>query len=141
MLVSIASGAAGRAEHLSACRGAATFRSSQKAEVLTHRCLAPSAHQHRECYFVHVAARDLGPCCAGGGTRTHKRSPSPDFESDKDLGMVRDSALRGAFMSLFESLCEMVRDHVRPDRHQNSHQKNMTLKPDKRASRYTVNPS
>src|ERR671921_1443039 len=109
------------ARPLSACRGAAAFRSSQKAEVLTHRCLAPSAHQHRECYFVHVAARDLGPCCAGGGTRTHTRLPSPDFESDKDCGMVRDAALRGAFMSLFASLCGMVRVRVRPDCHQDSH--------------------
>ena len=31
--------------------------------------------------------------CAGGGTRTHTRLPSPDFESGKDCGMVRDAAL------------------------------------------------
>ena len=36
--------------------------------------------------------------------------------------MVSDAALRGAFMSLFASLCVMVRDHVRSDCHQNSHQ-------------------
>ncbi len=36
--------------------------------------------------------------------------------------MVRDAALRGAFMSLFAFLCGIVRDQVRPDCHQNSHQ-------------------
>ncbi len=36
--------------------------------------------------------------------------------------MVRDAALRSAFMSLFASLCGMVRVSVRPDCHQNSHQ-------------------
>jgi hypothetical protein len=36
--------------------------------------------------------------------------------------MVRDAALRGAFMSLLALLCGMLRDQVRPDCHQNSHQ-------------------
>src|SRR5215204_4000304 len=63
-----------------------------------------------------------GLYCAGGGTRTHTRLPSPDFESDKNCGMVCDAALRSAFMSLFASLCGMVRVRVRPDCHQNSHQ-------------------
>jgi hypothetical protein len=36
--------------------------------------------------------------------------------------MVRDAALRGAFMSLFAALCGMLRVRVRPDCHQNSHQ-------------------
>jgi hypothetical protein len=36
--------------------------------------------------------------------------------------MVRDAALRGAFMSPFAFLCGMVRDRVRPDCNQNSHQ-------------------
>src|SRR5215208_3904532 len=58
---------------------------------------------------------------AGGGTRTHTRLPSPDFESDKDCGMARDAALRGAFMSLFAFLCGIVRVLVRPNCHQNSH--------------------
>ena len=37
--------------------------------------------------------------------------------------MVRDAALRSAFMSLFAFLCVMVRVRVRPDCHQISHQK------------------
>jgi len=36
--------------------------------------------------------------------------------------MVRDAALRGAFMHLFAALCGMWRVRVRPDCHQNSHQ-------------------
>jgi len=36
--------------------------------------------------------------------------------------MVRDAALRGAFMSLFASLRGMWRVRVRPDCHQNCHQ-------------------
>ena len=36
--------------------------------------------------------------------------------------MVRDAALRSAFMSLFAFLCGMWRVRVRPDCHQNSHQ-------------------
>src|SRR5215208_6094933 len=59
---------------------------------------------------------------AGGETRTHTRLPSPGFESDKVCAMVRDSALRSAFMSLFAFLCGIVRVLVRPDCHQNSHQ-------------------
>jgi hypothetical protein len=35
--------------------------------------------------------------------------------------MVRDAALRGAFMSPFAFLCGMVRDQVRPDCHQRCH--------------------
>jgi hypothetical protein len=46
--------------------------------------------------------------CAGGGTRTHKRSPSPDFESDKDCGIVCGAALGSAFMGLFAPVCGMV---------------------------------
>ena len=61
-------------------------------------------------------------CGAGGGTRTHTRLPSPDFESDKECAIVRDAALRSAFTGLFASLSGMVRDHVRPDCNQNSHQ-------------------
>ena len=60
--------------------------------------------------------------CAGGGTRTHTRLPSPDFESDKDCRIVRDSALRSAFMSLFAFVGGMVRVPVRPDCHQSGHQ-------------------
>ncbi len=36
--------------------------------------------------------------------------------------MVRDAALRGAFMSLFAFLCGIVRVLVRPDCHQSCHQ-------------------
>ena len=39
--------------------------------------------------------------------------------------MVRDAALRGAFMSLFAFLCVMVRVRVRPDCHQRCHQKHL----------------
>jgi hypothetical protein len=54
---------------------------------------------------------------AGGETRTHTRLPSPNFESGKDCGIVRDAAaLRSAFMSFFASVCGMVRVCVRPDR-------------------------
>jgi hypothetical protein len=60
---------------------------------------------------------------AGGETRTHTRLPSPDFESGKDCGIVRDAAaLRSAFMSFFAALCGIVRVLVRPDCHQNRHQ-------------------
>jgi hypothetical protein len=45
------------------------------------------------------------------------------FDSDKDCGMARDAALRGAFMSLLAFLCGIVRVLVRPDCHQKSHQK------------------
>ena len=36
--------------------------------------------------------------------------------------MVRDAALRGAFMSLFAFLCGIMRVRVRPNCHQKSHQ-------------------
>jgi hypothetical protein len=36
--------------------------------------------------------------------------------------MVRDAALRGAFMSLFAFLCGIVHVSVRPDCHQSCHQ-------------------
>jgi hypothetical protein len=39
--------------------------------------------------------------------------------------MVRDAVLRSAFMSLFASLCGMLRVRVRPDCHQNSHQNHL----------------
>src|SRR5215212_8551429 len=67
-------------------------------------------------------------CCAGGGTRTHTRLPSPDFESDKDCGIVRVAALRGAFMSFFAFLCGIERDQVRPDCHQSCHQDSGSMK-------------
>ena|SRR5215203_5347216 len=64
--------------------------------------------------------------CAGGGTRTHTRLPSPDFfESDKDCAMVRDAALWSAFMSLFALLCGIERVLVRPDCHQRRHQSHL----------------
>jgi hypothetical protein len=72
-------------------------------------------------------------CCAGGGTRTHTRLPSPNFESDKDCAMACDAALRSAFMSLFASFGGIVRVCVRPDCHQSGHQ-NYRLTPDKRVS-------
>ena len=60
---------------------------------------------------------------AGGETRTHTRLPSPDFESGKDCGIVRDAAaLRSAFMSFFASVCGVVSVRVRPDRHQSGNQ-------------------
>jgi hypothetical protein len=42
--------------------------------------------------------------------------------------MVRDAALRGAFMSLFAFLCGIVRDQVRPDCHQSCHQDSGSMK-------------
>ena len=48
--------------------------------------------------------------------------PHRIFESDKDCRIVRDSALRSAFMSLFAFVGGMVRVPVRPDCHQSGHQ-------------------
>jgi hypothetical protein len=62
---------------------------------------------------------------AGGGTRTHTPRREPDFESDKDCGMVRDAALRSAFIGLFPPICGMLRVGVRPDCHQSSHQNHL----------------
>jgi hypothetical protein len=58
----------------------------------------------------------------GGGTRTHTPRREPDFESDKNRGMVRDAALRSVFVNLFASLCGILRVRVRPDCHQSGHQ-------------------
>src|SRR5215203_6365174 len=70
----------------------------------------------RVCVHTRKSFRFAGDLCGtGGGTRTHTRLPSPDFESDKDCGMARDAALRGAFMSLFAFLCGIERVLVRPD--------------------------
>ncbi len=65
------------------------------------------------------------------GLEPTRGKPSPDFfESDKDCAMVRDAALRGAFMSLFAFLYEMVRVRVRPDCHQRCHHISSTKAPD-----------
>ncbi len=56
------------------------------------------------------------------GLEPHEVALTGFFESDKDCGMARDAALRGAFMSLFASLCGIVRVLVRPDCHQRCHQ-------------------
>ena len=55
--------------------------------------------------------------------------------------MVRDAALRGAFMSLFALLCGIERDQVRPDCHQSSHQNHLrvpTSPTDLRSSSFTA---
>jgi hypothetical protein len=59
--------------------------------------------------------------CRRWDSNPHEVALTGFFESDKDCGIVRDAALRGAFMSLFASLCGMVRVRVRPDCHQDSH--------------------
>ena len=41
--------------------------------------------------------------------------------------MVRDAALRSAFISLFALLCGIERDQVRPDCHQSSHQNHLRV--------------
>jgi hypothetical protein len=56
------------------------------------------------------------------GLEPHEVALTGFFESDKNCGMARDAALRGAFMSLIAFLCGMWRDRVRPDCHQSSHQ-------------------
>jgi hypothetical protein len=60
--------------------------------------------------------------CRRWDSNPHEVALTGFFESDKDCGMVWDVALKGAFMSLFASLCGMVRVRVRPDWHQGSHQ-------------------
>src|SRR5215203_1846425 len=53
--------------------------------------------------------------CRRWDSNPHEVALTGFFESDKDCGMARDAALRGAFMSLFASLCGIVRVLVRPD--------------------------
>ena len=60
--------------------------------------------------------------CRRWDSNPHEVALTGFFESDKDCAMVRDAALRGAFMSLFASLCGIVRVLVRPDCHQRCHQ-------------------
>ena len=60
--------------------------------------------------------------CRRWDSNTHEVALTGFFESDKDGGMVRDAALRSAFMSLFACVCGMKRVRVRPDCHQSSHQ-------------------
>ena len=43
------------------------------------------------------------------GLEPTRGCPHRIFESDKDCGMARDAALRGAFMSLLAFLCGIVR--------------------------------
>ncbi len=59
--------------------------------------------------------------CRRWDSNPHEVTLTGFFESDKDCAMVRDAALRSAFMSLFAALCGIERDQVRPDRHQGSH--------------------
>ena len=60
--------------------------------------------------------------CRRWDSNPHEVALTGFFESDKDCAMVRDAALRSAFMSLFTSFGGMWRVSVRPDYHQNSHQ-------------------
>ena len=60
--------------------------------------------------------------CRRWDSNPHEVAFTGFFESDKDCGIVHDSALRGAFMSLVAFLCGIVRDQVRPDCHQSCHQ-------------------
>ena len=65
--------------------------------------------------------------CRRWDSNPHEVALTGFFESDKNCGMVRDAALRGAFMSLFAFLCGIVRVLVRPDCHQRCH-KNISTK-------------
>jgi hypothetical protein len=60
--------------------------------------------------------------CRRWDSNPHEVALTGFFESDKNCGIVRVAALRGAFMSLIAFLCGIVRVRVRPDCHQNSHQ-------------------
>src|SRR5215212_2026981 len=60
--------------------------------------------------------------CRRWDSNPHEVALTGFFESDKDCAMVRDTALRSAFMSLFAFLCGIVRVLVRPDCHQRCHQ-------------------
>src|SRR5215204_6649922 len=62
-----------------------------------------------------VIRRDLS-MCRRWDSNPHEVALTGFFESDKDCGMARDAALRGAFMGLFAALCGMMRVLVRPDR-------------------------
>ena len=57
--------------------------------------------------------------CRRWDSNPHEVALTGFFESDKNCGIVRDAALRGAFMSLFAFLCGIVCVRVRPDCHQN----------------------
>src|SRR5215213_5876680 len=47
--------------------------------------------------------------CRRWDSNPHEVALTGFFESDKDCGMARDAALRGAFMSLLAFLCGIVR--------------------------------
>jgi hypothetical protein len=63
--------------------------------------------------------------CRRWDSNPHEVALTGFFESDKDCAMVRDAALRGAFMSLFAFLCGIVRVLVRPGCHQSCHQEHL----------------
>jgi hypothetical protein len=72
--------------------------------------------------------------CRRWDSNPHEVALTGFFESDKDCAMVRDAALRGAFMSLFAGwwvfMCVLTVTKVVT--------KIIVLKADKRASRYTT---
>ena len=90
----------------------ATARTSRIHVIEVARCQAGEKgcgsikNTHEKWRISFRFARLL--CCAGGGTQTHTRLPSPNFESDKDRGIVRDQ--------------------VRPDCHQSCHQDSGSMK-------------
>ena len=57
------------------------------------------------------------------GLEPTRGCPHRIFESDRNCGMVRDAALRGALMSLFASLCGIVRVEVVAVQDTSVHQK------------------
>jgi hypothetical protein len=61
--------------------------------------------------------------CRRWDSNPHEVALTGFFESDKDCGMVCDAALRGALMSLFASLCGIVRVEVVAVQDTSVHQK------------------
>jgi hypothetical protein len=61
--------------------------------------------------------------CRRWDSNPHEVALTGFFESDKNCGMVRDAALRGAFISLFAALCGIVRVEVVAVQDTSVHQK------------------
>ena len=61
--------------------------------------------------------------CRRWDSNPHEVALTGFFESDKNCGMVRDAALRGALMSIFAALCGIVRVEVVAVQDTSVHQK------------------